>query len=74
MAYGREYYAGNLIYIRKSREILMVNLVSGEQKVIEQQENGAGLMRYLTFALGKGPSGKTDAGAFRTRSASPVRR
>ena len=37
MAYGREYYAGNLIYIRKSGEILMVNLVSGEQKVIENK-------------------------------------
>ena len=37
VAYGREYYAGNLIYIRKSGEILMVNLVSGEQKVIENK-------------------------------------
>ena len=33
--YGKEYYAGNLIYIKKSGEITMINLVSGEQKVIE---------------------------------------
>ncbi|EOS69017.1 ATP phosphoribosyltransferase, regulatory subunit [Lachnospiraceae bacterium MD308] len=32
--YGKRYYAGNLIYIRKSGEITMVNLVSGEHKVI----------------------------------------
>lgn len=32
--YGRRYYAGNLIYIRKSGEITMVNLVSGEHKEI----------------------------------------
>ena len=32
----------------------MINLVSGEQKVIENRQNGAELMRYLTFALAKG--------------------
>lgn len=32
--YGKRYYAGNLIYIRKSGEITMVNLVGGEHKVI----------------------------------------
>ncbi len=32
--YGKRYYAGNLIYIRTSGEITMINLVSGEHKVI----------------------------------------
>ncbi len=36
--YGKRYYAGNLIYIRESGEITMINLVSGEHKVI----NGSG--------------------------------
>lgn len=32
--YGKEYYAGTLIYIKKGGDILMVNLVTGEQKEI----------------------------------------
>lgn len=32
--YGKRYYAGNLIYIRESGEITMINLVSGEHRVI----------------------------------------
>lgn len=32
--YGKEYYAGNLIYIKKSGEISMINLVTGEQKIL----------------------------------------
>ena len=32
--YGKEYYAGNLIYINKNGEITMINLVTGEHKVI----------------------------------------
>ena len=32
--YGKEYYAGNLIYIKKSGEITMINLVSGEEKTL----------------------------------------
>lgn len=36
--YGKEYYAGTLIYVRKSGDILMVNLVTGEQKEINKQE------------------------------------
>ena len=32
--YGKEYYAGNLIYIKKSGEITMINLVNGEQKTL----------------------------------------
>ncbi|MCI8320748.1 MAG: ATP phosphoribosyltransferase regulatory subunit [Lachnospiraceae bacterium] len=32
--YGKRYYAGNLIYIKKSGEITMINLVSGEHKII----------------------------------------
>ncbi len=34
--YGKRYYAGNLIYIRTSGEITMINLVSGEHKVINE--------------------------------------
>lgn len=37
ISYGKEYYAGTLIYIRKTGNILMVNLVTGEQKEIEKQ-------------------------------------
>ncbi|MGN0332291.1 MAG: ATP phosphoribosyltransferase regulatory subunit [Lachnospiraceae bacterium] len=33
--YGKQYYAGNLIYIKKSGEITMINLVSGEHKIIK---------------------------------------
>ena len=32
--YGKRYYAGSLIYIRESGEITMINLVSGEHKMI----------------------------------------
>lgn len=32
--YGKRYYAGNLLYIRENSEIMMINLVSGEHKVI----------------------------------------
>ena len=32
--YGKEYYAGNLIYIKRSGEITMINLVSGEEKTL----------------------------------------
>ena len=34
VAYGNEYYAGNLIYLDKSGEITMVNLVTGEHKIL----------------------------------------
>lgn len=30
--YGKEYYAGSLIYIQKSGEVTMINLVTGEHK------------------------------------------
>ncbi|MGN1166762.1 MAG: ATP phosphoribosyltransferase regulatory subunit [Lachnospiraceae bacterium] len=33
--YGKQYFAGNLIYIKKSGEITMINLVSGEHKIIK---------------------------------------
>lgn len=35
--YGKKYYAGNLIYMKKSGEITMINLVSGEHKVINRE-------------------------------------
>lgn len=35
--YGKEYYAGNLIYVRNSDEITMVNLVTGEHKSVNRQ-------------------------------------
>lgn len=34
--YGKEYYAGSLIYIKKNDEITMINLVTGEQKDINK--------------------------------------
>ena len=34
---GNEYYAGNLIYVRNSDEITMVNLVTGEHKSVNRQ-------------------------------------
>lgn len=34
--YGKEYYAGSLIYIKKSGEITMINLVTGEHKIINK--------------------------------------
>jgi len=33
--YGREYYAGNLIYIKNYGDITMFNLVTGERNEIE---------------------------------------
>ena len=38
ISYGKEYYAGTLIYMKKTGSILMINLVTGEQKEIEQKE------------------------------------
>lgn len=35
--YGQEYYAGNLIYIKKYGDITMYNLITGEQKEIDRQ-------------------------------------
>ena len=35
--YGQEYYAGNLIYIKKYGDITMYNLVTGEQQEIGKQ-------------------------------------
>lgn len=35
--YGKEYYAGNLIYMKNSDEIIMVNLVTGEHKSVNRQ-------------------------------------
>lgn len=35
--YGKEYYAGNLIYIKNSDEVTMVNLVTGEHKSVKRQ-------------------------------------
>lgn len=36
--YGKEYYAGNLIYLKKSGEITMINLVTGEHKIINSTD------------------------------------
>lgn len=36
--YGKEYYAGNLIYIKKSGEITMINLVTGENKIVNSTD------------------------------------
>jgi len=38
VGYGREYYAGSLIYVKRSGDILMINLVTGEQKVINKPD------------------------------------
>lgn len=38
VAYGKEYYAGNLIYIKKSGEIIMINLVTGEHKIVNSTD------------------------------------
>ena len=45
--YGNDYYAGNLIYLDRSGEITMVNLITGEQKIFgssseNTSENGSG--------------------------------
>lgn len=42
LRYGKEYYAGTLIYIKKSGDILMVNLVTGEQKEIKKSSKKIG--------------------------------
>ena len=36
--YGKEYYAGNLIYIKKSGEITMINLVTGAHKIVNSTD------------------------------------
>ena len=36
VAYGKEYYAGNLLYIKKTGDITMINLVTDEQKNIHK--------------------------------------
>ena len=36
--YGKEYYAENLIYIKKSGEITMINLVTGEHKIVNSTD------------------------------------
>ena len=36
--FGKEYYAGGLVYIKKSGEITMVNLVTGEQKEVNNNK------------------------------------
>ena len=36
--FGKEYYAGSLVYIKKSDEITMVNLVTGEQKEVNNNK------------------------------------
>ena len=38
VAYGKEYYAGTLIYIKKSGEITMINLVTGEHKIVNSTD------------------------------------
>lgn len=37
ITYGKEYYAGSLIYLKRTGDITMVNLVTGEQKEISNQ-------------------------------------
>ena len=36
--FGKEYYAGSLVYIKKSGEITMVNLVTGERKEVNNNK------------------------------------
>ena len=36
--YGKEYYAGSLIYIKKSGEITMINLMTGEHKIVNSTD------------------------------------
>ena len=36
--FGKEYYAGSLVYIKKSGKITMVNLVTGEQKEVNNNK------------------------------------
>lgn len=40
--YGKEYYAGTLIYVKKSGDILIINLVTGEQKEIKNSSEKIG--------------------------------
>ena len=42
--YGKEYYAGNLIYIKKSGEITMINLVTGEHKIVNSTDRSLSLI------------------------------
>ncbi len=35
--FGKEYYSGSLIYLQSAGDILMVNLVTGEQKLVNTQ-------------------------------------
>ena len=37
--YGNEYYAGNMIYLQKSGEITMINLVTGEHKTLNSSSD-----------------------------------
>ena len=39
--YGREYYAGNLIYMKKNGEITMINLVTGDHKILGSKDKNA---------------------------------
>ena len=34
ISYGKENYAGNMLYIQSDNQIIMINLVTGEKKMI----------------------------------------
>ena len=36
--YGNDYYAGSLVYIEETGEVTMVNLVTGEQKIVNSTD------------------------------------
>lgn len=36
--YGKKYFAGSLVYMKDNNEITMINLVSGEHKIVSRQE------------------------------------
>ena len=36
--YGNDFYAGNLVYIEESGDVTMVNLATGEKRVVESRE------------------------------------
>lgn len=38
ITYGKEYYAGSLVYIQENDQILMLNLLTGEKKIINRKE------------------------------------
>lgn len=38
MEYGKENYAGNLIYIQETNQIMMINLMTGEKKLLHSEE------------------------------------